>query len=212
MCVACCTGIAALAQGVLGNLTVPSYAPAPALADGALGGGAAESERVVILRGGPILTVDEANSVGEALAIRGSTILGVGSLTEIKRHYAPGAEIVDLQGHAVLPGFVEPHVHVLQSALADAGIATDATASLFEDAPERLAEMGAQTLCDFAMRGCTTVYDAGIGLLAGAAEHELLGSLARSPGAPCAYGRGVHTASSPPRWARFPEVATSATT
>lgn len=200
MCVACRTGIAALAQGVLGNLTVPSYAPAPAPAGGggALGADAAESERVVILRGGPILTVDEANSVGEALAIRGSTILGVGSLTEVKRHYAPGAEIVDLQGHAVLPGFVEPHVHVLQSALADAGIAMDAVAGLFEEEPERLAELGAQTLCDFAMRGCTTVYDAGIGRLAGVAEHELLSSLARSPEAPVRL-RGAFT----------PELATS---
>jgi predicted amidohydrolase YtcJ len=139
---------------------------------------------VVILRGGPILTVDDANSVGEALALRGSTILEVGSLTEVKRHYVPGAEIVDLQGHAVLPGFVEPHVHVLQSALADAGIAADATAGLFKEDPDRLAEIVARTLCDFAMRGCTTVYDTGIGALGGVAEHELLRSLARAPDAP----------------------------
>ncbi len=96
----------------------------------------AEPERAVILRGGPILTMDDAHPVGEALAIRGSTILGVGSLTEVKRHYTPGTEIIDLAGHAVLPGFVEPHVHVLESALAAAGIdRADAAAGLLRAEP-----------------------------------------------------------------------------
>jgi predicted amidohydrolase YtcJ len=195
--VACSPGVAALAHGLLGNLTVPTFAPAVAPADGVGGARAPESERVVILRGGPILTVDDANPVGEALAIRGSTILGVGSLTEVKRHYTPGTEIVDLQGHAVLPGFVEPHVHVLQRALAAAGLDADG-ADLFESAPERVAELGARALRECAMRGCTTVYDPGIGLLASAAEHELLRSLARAPDAPVRV-RGAFT----------PELATS---
>ncbi len=197
MRVACWPGVAALAHGVLANLTVPTYAPAVAPADGAGLARATDPERAVILRGGPILTVDDANPVGEALAIRGSTILGVGSLTEVKRHYTPGTEIVDLEGHAVLPGFVEPHVHVLKSALAAAGLQAD-RADLFNDAPERLAELGASALRECAVRGCTTVYDPGIGLLAGAAEHELLRSLARAPDAPVRV-RGAFT----------PELATS---
>ncbi len=194
MRVASCLGVAALARGVLGNLAVPAFAPAVAPAGG-VGVGfsrAPEPERAVILRGGPILTVDDANPVGEALAIRGSTILEVGSLTEVKRHYTPGTEIVDLEGHAVLPGFVEPHVHVLKSALATADIAEDAAAGLLEEAPERLAELGARTLREFAMRGCTTVYDTGIGLLGGVAEHELLRSLARAPESPVRL-RGAFT-------------------
>jgi predicted amidohydrolase YtcJ len=193
MRVACCPSVAALAHGMLGNLTIPAFAPAVAPADG-IGRApqpAPESERAVILRGGPILTVDDANPVGEALAIRGSTILGVGSLTEVKRHYTPGTEIVDLQGHAVLPGFVEPHVHVMQSALAAAGLEEDG-AALFENAPERAAELGARALRECAMRGCTTVYDPGIGLFAGAAEHELLRSLTRAPEAPVRV-RGAFT-------------------
>ncbi len=191
MCVASCPGFAALARGVLGNLTLPAFAPAAASPGGTPREGV-ESERVAILRGGPILTMDDAHPVGEALAIRGSTILGVGSLTEVKRHYSPGTEIIDLAGHAVLPGFVEPHVHVLASALAAAGIASDAAARLCEREPERVAELGARALRELAMRGCTTVYDAGIGQLAGAAEHRLLGSLARAPGAPVRV-RGAFT-------------------
>jgi predicted amidohydrolase YtcJ len=197
MFLASCPGIAALARGVLGNLTLPAFAPTAASPGGASLEDA-EPQRAVILRGGPILTMDDAQPVGDALAIRGSTILGVGSLTEVKRHYTPGTEIIDLAGHAVLPGFVEPHVHLLANALATAEIAADAAAGLCEEAPERVAELGAHVLRELAMRGCTTVYDAGIGRLAGVAEHQLLGALARTPDAPVRV-RGAFT----------PELATA---
>ncbi len=197
MCVASCPGFAALARGVLGNLTLPAFAPTVA-SPGSVRQEDPEPERATILRGGPILTMDDLHPVGEALAIRGSTILGVGSLTEVKRHYTPGTEIIDLAGHAVLPGFVEPHVNVLASALATAGIAADAAAGLCEQEPERVAELGACVLRELAMRGCTTVYDVGIGQLAGVAEHRLLGALARAPGAPVRV-RGAFT----------PELATA---
>jgi predicted amidohydrolase YtcJ len=311
MCVACSPGITALARVALGNLAAPAFAPG--MAPGGLGGVRVEpeAERTIILRGGPILTVDDALPAAEALAIRGSKIIGVGSATEIKRHFSPTAEIVDLEGHAVLPGFVEPHVHVLMSALAAhwwldltpialpgrdavlaavreaaraggregwvvgfgydpsrmppdypelnaadldgaagalpalvinqsghiayanhaalaaAGIGEDASdppaASFGRDGagrltgvlneapaiqrvmraapqptPAQLAEMGARQLREFAARGCTTIYDAAIGLVAGAADHELLGALARAPAAPLRV-RGAFT----------PELATA---
>jgi predicted amidohydrolase YtcJ len=314
MCVACSPGIAALARSTLGNLAAPGFAPGT-MPGGGMGGlrgePEPEAERTIILRGGPILTVDDALPAAEALAIRGSTIIGVGSATEIKRHFSPTAEIVDLEGRAVLPGFVEPHVHVLMSALAAhwwldlspialperdavlaavrdsalaggrggwvvgfgydpsrmppdypelsaadldgaagavpalivnqsghiayanhaalaaAGIGEDAAdppaASFGRDGEGRLtgvlyeapaiqrivravpqpsaaqvAEMGARTLREFAARGCTTIYDAGIGSMAGAADHELLGALARAPDAPLRV-RGAFT----------PELATA---
>lgn len=305
MCVACSPGIAALARGVLGNLAAPSFAPAGISAAVGATGSRAGAERAVILRGGPILTVDEACPVAEAIAIRGSRIVGVGSATDVKRHYTADTEILDLEGRAVLPGFVEPHVHVLMSALAAhwwldvtplalpskervlaavgeqarlggrggwvAGFGYDpsrlppdypelyaadldavaggvpvllvnqsahiayanhaalAAAGIAEDTPDppagsygrdgegrltgivyeapaiqrlvsklpqptptEVAEMGARTLREFAARGCTTIYDAGIGLIAGAADHELLGSLARAPDAPLRV-RGAFT-------------------
>jgi predicted amidohydrolase YtcJ len=153
----------------------------------------AESERAIILRGGPIFTVDGPTPVAEALAIRGCEILAVGSATEVKRHYTPATEIVDLEGRAVLPGFVEPHLHVVATALADAGrgdaldspveVVSDSPQQIAADSPEHVAELCAQTLRRFAASGCTTVYDAGIGEVAGAAEHDLLRSLAHAPDA-----------------------------
>jgi predicted amidohydrolase YtcJ len=192
MFLASCPGIAALARGMLGNLTLPAFAPAAASMGGAAEPDPDQPERVAILRGGPILTMDDANPVGEAIAIRGSAILGVGSLTEVKRHYTPGTEIVDLAGHTVLPGFVEPHMHVLESALAAAGLTTDEAAALCEEDPGRVMELGAHTLRELAMQGCTTVYDPGVGALAGAAEHRLLGALAHAPAAPVRV-RGAFT-------------------
>jgi predicted amidohydrolase YtcJ len=41
----------------------------------------AESERAIILRGGPIVTLEESLPAAEALAIRGREILAVGSAT-----------------------------------------------------------------------------------------------------------------------------------
>jgi predicted amidohydrolase YtcJ len=197
MRVACCPGVAAFAQGALGNLTTPAFAPLGAT-DRAARRHTAEPERAVILRGGPILTVDHTDPVGEALAIRGSRILEVGSLTEVKRHYTPTTEIVDLEGRAVLPGFVEPHAHVVGSALAETGMqaagqclpASVEAGTLPAAGP--LTELCAETLRRFAARGCTTVYDTGIGMAAGAAEHELLRALAHAPGAPVRL-RGAFT-------------------
>jgi len=198
MVLASCPGIATFVRGVLGNLTILAFSPAGAAPGGGVPLDDDDPGRAVILRGGPILTMDDAQPVGEALAIRGSTILGVGTLTEVKRHYTPGTEIIDLGGHAVLPGFVEPNVRVLESALAAAGIAREAAAGLCETDPERVETLGACTLRELAMRGCTTVYDTGIGRLAGAAEHRLLDVLARAPEAPVRV-RGAFT----------PELATA---
>lgn len=176
-------GIAALARRALGNLTSPSFAPSGAsIATGGSSGVRAGSERAVILRGGPILTADESCPVAEALAIRGSRILAVGSATDVKRHFTRSTEILDLEGCAVLPGFVESHASVLGSALEGYSDA-DAAGLLGED-PACVAALCAATLRDFAAHGCTTVYDVGVGRLGGALEHELLGALARALDAP----------------------------
>lgn len=157
-----------------------------------------------ILRGGTILTMDPANPVSEALAIRDGTILDVGPLSEVKRHYTAETEIVDVRGRAVLPGFVESHVRALESAPAAAGMldadepeATEAASGAAHAGgwAEREQECGAQmagALEELARRGCTTVYDTAIGRLAGALEHRLLGALARDPDAPVRV-RGAFT-------------------
>jgi predicted amidohydrolase YtcJ len=66
----------------------------------------------VLYVGGPILTMDAEDRVVEALAVDGERIVGAGD-EEVLREWAAseGAEIVDLAGRALLPGFIDAHGH-----------------------------------------------------------------------------------------------------
>jgi predicted amidohydrolase YtcJ len=62
--------------------------------------------------GGPILTMEDAVGVVDALAVEGSRILGVGDEAQWRKWAAStNAEIVDLEGRALLPGFIDAHGH-----------------------------------------------------------------------------------------------------
>ena len=66
---------------------------------------------VTVFLNGTILPVDAAFSEHEALAIAGNKILAVGSRDDVLAAAGRGATTVDLAGRAVLPGFIEPHMH-----------------------------------------------------------------------------------------------------
>ena len=65
-----------------------------------------------IYRGGPIVTVDGANRVVEALAVRDGMIAAVGSEAEVLALQGPDTRVVDLAGRALLPGFIDAHGHL----------------------------------------------------------------------------------------------------
>ncbi|MEM7410149.1 MAG: amidohydrolase [Myxococcota bacterium] len=60
---------------------------------------------------GDIVTVDENGSVAEAVAVLGGRILLVGGEEQVLAHRGPDTEVHDLEGAALLPGFVDPHSH-----------------------------------------------------------------------------------------------------
>lgn len=66
-----------------------------------------------VFTGGTVLPVDAAFSQAEALAIRGDRVLAVGSEDAVKAAAGDEAEIIDLKGRTLLPGFIEPHMHFL---------------------------------------------------------------------------------------------------
>ena len=66
----------------------------------------------IVYRNGRVYTNDSTRPWAEALAVRGATILAVGSNAEVTEAAGPGAAIVDLQGHFVMPGFNDAHVHL----------------------------------------------------------------------------------------------------
>lgn len=56
-------------------------------------------------------TVDPDNPTAEAIAINGRNIVGVGSREDAKGWDLSRAEVIDLGGATVTPGFVDAHVH-----------------------------------------------------------------------------------------------------
>lgn len=70
-----------------------------------------ECQADLILLNGKIITVDKKNSVVKAVAIRDGNILKVGTNAQVKRVEGPKTEVIDLEGHAVLPGLIDSHMH-----------------------------------------------------------------------------------------------------
>ena len=67
-------------------------------------------EQSVLIRGGTVVTMDAANTIVEGdVLVRGGRIAAVGDVSE-------SADLtVDARGCAVLPGFVQTHVHLCQT-------------------------------------------------------------------------------------------------
>ncbi|MFF2806629.1 amidohydrolase [Streptomyces sp. NPDC058000] len=66
----------------------------------------------LILTGGPVLTMDPAAPEAEALAVGADgSIVAVGTAPDVLALRAPSTEVVDLNGQALLPGFIEAHGH-----------------------------------------------------------------------------------------------------
>ena len=71
----------------------------------------------VIYTGGPILTMDDDMARAEAVAVRAGRIVAVGPAADVMALKGDGTRIVDLGGRAMLPGFVDPHGHVVLGGL-----------------------------------------------------------------------------------------------
>lgn len=73
----------------------------------------------LIISGGPILSMDATGSRPEAVAVRDGKILATGSTEEVGAHRGPTTEDMDLQGRALLPGLVDPHMHAAMVQMAE---------------------------------------------------------------------------------------------
>ncbi|WP_170452590.1 amidohydrolase [Ruegeria arenilitoris] len=70
-----------------------------------------------IYTGGPILTIDDARPKVQAVAVKDGRIIAVGELAEMRSHQGDDTTIFDLDGRAMLPGFVDSHGHVVMGGL-----------------------------------------------------------------------------------------------
>ena len=69
----------------------------------------------VLYKNGQIYTVDDSRSWAEAVAVKDGRITFVGSNEDAKGIEA--AEVIDLDGKMLLPGFIEAHGHVTWGAI-----------------------------------------------------------------------------------------------
>jgi len=76
----------------------------------------------LILFDGNIYTMNPTNPKVEALLIRNGKIIATGSNKDIKLKTSSNYEFIDLHGKAVLPGFIDSHVHLLGYAKSLIGI------------------------------------------------------------------------------------------
>ena len=60
--------------------------------------------------GGPVATMDAARSFSDAVLVRGGRIAAVGD-AQVRERMGPRAEVVELGGRLLLPGFHDAHVH-----------------------------------------------------------------------------------------------------
>lgn len=70
-----------------------------------------------IWTGGTVLTMNDASMRAEAIAERDGRIVAVGSEAEVMKLRTPDTRLIDLDGRALLPGFVDAHGHVVMGGL-----------------------------------------------------------------------------------------------
>ncbi len=94
----------------------------------------------LVLINGNIVTMDKNNPRAEALAVKGDTIVAVGSDEEIKPYIdKKKTKIIDLQGKLALPGFNDGHVHFIYGGHALMSVSLDRVTS-FDEIQRRVQE------------------------------------------------------------------------
>ncbi|MGH3726645.1 MAG: amidohydrolase [Mycobacterium sp.] len=71
----------------------------------------------LIFVGGPVVTVDTRNPRAEALAAAGGKIVAIGSRADVMGLRTAETKVIELDGRALLPAFVEAHGHPSQVAV-----------------------------------------------------------------------------------------------
>jgi predicted amidohydrolase YtcJ len=114
-----------LGSGLLALAAGPTASPASETAD-----------RVFV--NGRVWTGEATRPVVEGIAVRGTTILAVGSSSDMRGRAGKGTEVVDLKGRFVAPGFIDAHVHLLGGGLSLEELRLDEAETL----PEALRRIG----------------------------------------------------------------------
>ena len=101
------------------RVSLDGVAPAGRAVSGQRRNDAQKAELLVV---GSLVTMDDARPRAEAMAVAGGRILGVGTRADLEPFVGPGTKVLEHRAGTILPGFVEPHLHLVSSALVFDGI------------------------------------------------------------------------------------------
>ena len=65
----------------------------------------------LVIRNGNVITVDPKNTMGQAVAARGESIVRVGTNSDVEPLIGDKTKVLDLGGKTVVPGFIDAHTH-----------------------------------------------------------------------------------------------------
>ena len=71
----------------------------------------------LVLINAKVTTLDRANPVAEAVAIRDGRFLAVGREAEVRVAAGPDATVIDAAGRRLIPGLIDSHIHVIRGGL-----------------------------------------------------------------------------------------------
>ncbi len=100
------------------------------------------------LLNGKIITVDEKESIVEAVAVKYGRILHVGSNEDVNEYVGDDTKIIDLKGRTVIPGLIDSHCHMVStgvSKLMTVNLSEEAGVKSVADIQARLAEKAKTT-------------------------------------------------------------------
>ena len=75
-----------------------------------------------LIRNANIFTMDPENEHAEAMAIENGIIRDVGTDEDIKKYMTADAEVIDMKGRTILPGFNDSHVHFFKGGQASLNV------------------------------------------------------------------------------------------
>jgi predicted amidohydrolase YtcJ len=70
-----------------------------------------------VLVNGKVITLDDASSIVQAVAIRDAKVLAVGTNADIRQRADAHTNVIDLGGRTVVPGLMDSHIHALATGL-----------------------------------------------------------------------------------------------
>ena len=97
---------------------------------------------------GKIVTVDDLDSIREAVAVKFGRILAVGSRGDIEALIGEGTQVIDLGGRTVIPGLIDSHGHIIREGAVrriNVDLSQETGVRTIADLQARLAERAAET-------------------------------------------------------------------